>query len=846
MLVADFNQAASSATLGAGQAKKMSFSEDPAMFVAMIANLYSNQKLAFIRETLCNAWDAHIASGKTNLPITITVDEGYLLTIRDYGYGIPVDNMEATYNTLGGTTKRNSIGETGGFGLGCKSPLAYVDSFVVTTMNQGTKAIYNMVKSAVELDGCPGLIPITSMPTQESGLEVRIQLKEEDFREIHGYITSVLFNGEIIARYSHPKFGSSPVEMAEYIPNTLGMSFDVGSYDTDGEWYRNYMGRGRIFIRYANVIYPALETPATEEALTLLRKFMSIVGCDHFLVQAAPNTLALSPSRETLSSQQMTEDGITQLALAAVEKLENDIKSGIPDALDALEHGVKTRFKNVIHNNIALGDFSQFIPDGIVKRYMLSALWKAQRAHWYAYLNNLAIDTDLMAMGLNLDLFNVNLIRKECKLHNRVWSAAPNSKHMGKVINRHISKTLVKLGVKPAAISMVVNSSYYPPIGTVSTIDENHSVKNSAMALLVKDCKLVFITTRKAYLDDSLKGCPELKDGNHNTKAGFIIRVSTKKGEADEMSNLLKGAGYNVINLADNHDWDAVAQRRIASAKIAASKRATEAKLSPDAKQKEYKPNQLVSINCMINERGVYWRAGASDSHWQSQTVVDKPTHYIYLDDIEHWGGSIKYGNVLAIPESIRATTVVCRNRIEVNKAIKRGAVNLEIAMAKQVIDVFQSKGFHKYLESENSSAWEQYELDDNHKTLFGLIGFKVTALSKMKENVIYNTVLDAISNMRGNSYRTRELFTKAGIDPTKDAVYSKVEQAMLTFRPYSTYKHFAELTRISEVVNNYDSLCLLAHMSAEEMVAIVKADPAIAPIIKRIFTHYTTENISE
>ena len=81
MLVADFNQAASSATLGAGQAEKMSFSEDPAMFVAMIANLYSNQKLAFIRETICNAWDAHIASGKTNLPIYISVDKDYVNTL---------------------------------------------------------------------------------------------------------------------------------------------------------------------------------------------------------------------------------------------------------------------------------------------------------------------------------------------------------------------------------------------------------------------------------------------------------------------------------------------------------------------------------------------------------------------------------------------------------------------------------------------------------------------------------------------------------------------------------------------------------------------------------------------
>ena len=121
MQVADITELASSATLGAGKAQRMSMAEDPALYLTMIISLYPNVKLAFIRETICNQWDAHIASGRTDTPIKITIDRDLMLTFRDYGNGIPIEKMDSTYNTLGGSTKRASTAETGGFGLGCRS-----------------------------------------------------------------------------------------------------------------------------------------------------------------------------------------------------------------------------------------------------------------------------------------------------------------------------------------------------------------------------------------------------------------------------------------------------------------------------------------------------------------------------------------------------------------------------------------------------------------------------------------------------------------------------------------------------------------------------------------------------
>lgn len=839
MLVADFNQAASSATIGAGQAEKMSFSEDPAMFVAMIANLYSNQKLAFIRETICNAWDAHIASDKTNLPIYISVNKDYVLTFRDYGYGIPVDMMKATYNTLGGTTKRNSIGETGGFGLGCKSPLAYADSFVVTTMNQGTKAIYNMVKSAVELDGCPGLIPITQMKTEESGLEVRIQLKKEDFNEIDLYIKSVVFNGEIKAVYSRPISDRHGETIQEIELGTLGMPFDVGSYDLDEQWYYNYMGRGRIFIRYANVIYPALETPATEEALELLRKFISIVGCNRILIQAAPNTLALSPSRETLSSQQMTEDGITAMALAAVEKMENDIKTDIPRQLDIIESRIKSQYKRLDDSNRMLHDIMSYAEDGVVKRYMLSALWKSQREHWQKYWTNLAISVNLEAMQINPDLFNMNAVRAEAKKTNKAWSCAHYGKQMVSAINKHIAKKFVKLGINPANILLITNTRYYTPIGTATTICEDGYISNLGMMHLLTT-KLVFVTTRKGRLDESLRNCPELKDGNKDTAAGYIIRVSSKKGSDTDMVSLLTKAGFTVINLADNHDWDSVATSRLNAARLRAAERVSKNNLAPKDTKSEYKPNQLVCVTCAIKD-GKYFRHGARDSRWAYQVVVDRPTHYIHIDRVS-LDGSIKYGNITNIPKEILETTVICRNKIEQNKAEKRGAVSLDKAMANQLITVFKSAKFHKYLESANSLAWNQYNLYSDDKTLFSLIGLKVPALTKMKENTLYNSVIEALYEIRGSEHRVARLFEVAEIDLPSNMT---IAHRMRHFDAYANYKYAKDLTLLNEATGWRSEGNFLSQYSVPSMINMVKERPGIATIIKQLYIHYTTENIS-
>lgn len=116
------------AVVGAMETKECQIAQTAEFFRVMSSSLYSDKPLAVARETLCNAWDAHIEAGCTDTPIKVTLTEDKLI-IQDFGNGIPDDMIIPIYGTWGGSTKTDNDGVTGGFGLGCKAPFSIVDHF---------------------------------------------------------------------------------------------------------------------------------------------------------------------------------------------------------------------------------------------------------------------------------------------------------------------------------------------------------------------------------------------------------------------------------------------------------------------------------------------------------------------------------------------------------------------------------------------------------------------------------------------------------------------------------------------------------------------------------------------
>ena len=117
-------------------------------FQILSSNLYSNPKLAIIRELSTNAYDSHRDAGKDDDPFILhlpTPSEQFFY-IRDFGTGIPEDLIYNIYVNYFTSTKSDREDQTGYFGLGSKTPFSLVDKYFVTSYSEGKKITYKMEK----------------------------------------------------------------------------------------------------------------------------------------------------------------------------------------------------------------------------------------------------------------------------------------------------------------------------------------------------------------------------------------------------------------------------------------------------------------------------------------------------------------------------------------------------------------------------------------------------------------------------------------------------------------------------------------------------------------------------
>lgn len=305
MQVSQVNEYVTHAVIGNKQAIEFGISNSSEFFNILSSTLYKDQILAVVRETLCNAWDAHIEAGCTATPVQITLDNDKFV-IKDFGKGIHHDDMGLIYGTYGNSTKKNDGMQTGGFGLGCKAPFAYTDHFEVTSCHDGVKTIYNLSKSSAQAQGKPGIIPIASFPTTESGLTVSIRIKASDRSRFSSLIKRIARNGEMNMTLN-----------AEPLP-TLGFDSSKNNYLLINDGNELLDTEERLMIRYGNVIYPM---EVNSEMGHLYKRMMEKLNKLHsrydnpynLILQAPPHSISVTPSREALSMQEHTVKTLTKL-----------------------------------------------------------------------------------------------------------------------------------------------------------------------------------------------------------------------------------------------------------------------------------------------------------------------------------------------------------------------------------------------------------------------------------------------------------------------------------------------------------------------------------------------------
>lgn len=174
----------------------------------VLTDLYSDPKLAVVREYSTNAWDAHVEAG-TNKPIEVTTPNALspYFVVQDYGIGLSLDDIRDIYSQYGASTKRGTNAQTGMLGLGCKSALTYTNQFTIVAVKDGVKT--NVIVSR-DAENVGAMTVVYHGPFDgPNGVEIKIPVNrgdEQEFRNKAEKFFSFWEKGRVKLNGKDPEF----------------------------------------------------------------------------------------------------------------------------------------------------------------------------------------------------------------------------------------------------------------------------------------------------------------------------------------------------------------------------------------------------------------------------------------------------------------------------------------------------------------------------------------------------------------------------------------------------------------------------------------------------------------
>lgn len=780
MQVSNNTQIAESVTIGARPAKAVTMVQDAAFFQMMSSNLYSNEKLAVVREILCNAWDAHIESGNTGTPIEVTFTKDNDFIVADYGNGIDESVIDAIYGTYGKSSKCDDDTTTGGFGLGSKSPWALVETFQVTSDHNGTRTVYSMERSSTEQNGMPVIIPVVSVPTDRTGLTVSLRMDSEIVEEMRVYVRAIAMHGDMRVEFHDQKFNHRE-QLSRLCLDPEPGSYKL-SFSWDTSWYFDYMPDESIYVRYGAVLYPMLKTPNTREVVNLLKSFMRTIGATRLLVQAAPGTLALTPSRESLSGQKMTEDGLTDLCVNLVNKIEEDFKARLPEALDDLEEFLLNN-KNItsqsfshsapIWQNIKQADLQRYVESRLCKDFRKKEEPRMRSAEMRGFLKHHKF-ADKQANRFFKKYRKLYHCDPRFTLHDAVEHFYKKTilKKMGKAL----AKSSGKISYKNLSVfSLKSDFVYYPAKPVKKSLIDGIAIDRFNILKCFVDSPIVVLSTRITNINESLEDCPEILN---NSGVAWIYKLpASDRKNHTAIKKHFEDCGYAVVDLLENHPWDSVALERLMIQRERAAA-AKEQRTSPKAASSVVLSNSMVTLESAVTlceGRGrVIYAKDPKGSEQDSIVISDKGEYYVESSTIYYNGSLGHFVNFLDMSSDEISKGVVVYNGIGKNKAIKRGLVSVDEYFVNQFLKRICDPKFIKYRTKERLAGLNSLGTDDRYITMLKKVGIRVKGINSLYENPEYERLLGlaastsiyGVSKILGKDLSEKQVNCLNGVKP--------------------------------------------------------------------------------
>lgn len=269
-----------------------------AAFDILANKLYSNPRLAVLRELCTNANDAHIMANNLdrNFVLHIPTADSPFFSIRDFGPGLTVDEFELIYFNFFVSTKQGDDSQTGNFGLGAKSPFACANSFKVSSYQKGKRVTYQLEPE----DGVPTYEIVEEAETLEpDGLEIFIDDWKDEYKR---------------DMYLWKKIAMNFFKSTSFLPNA---NFTDDEYNELLKVRPFYQKNSMMFdtVNYptitCNVAGVGFKVEPNELGADELVSLLNSLCVGYINIMAAKNDVSITPSREELQYDAKTQMFIT-------------------------------------------------------------------------------------------------------------------------------------------------------------------------------------------------------------------------------------------------------------------------------------------------------------------------------------------------------------------------------------------------------------------------------------------------------------------------------------------------------------------------------------------------------
>lgn len=278
------------------------------MFSILSDGLYSDKIGAVLREIGANAMDAHIMSGKSDMPFEVKLPSRFDSTfhVKDFGPGLDDQEVRELYTTYGWSSKQNSNEVTGAFGLGSKSPFAYTDSFSICSVKDGVKRVYTAHKDD---EGKPVVSLLSETAADDdwqAGIMVTFAVAPEDVNEFTSKAARIYRWFKVVPTIIGAKVDCTPAKFT-----TRGSNFAIGAEDPADKVSRVVM---------ANVAYPlhASRLDGLDDVS------LAILNCNVHLFLPTGSVMP-TPNREDLQYDKQSRPAIAAALKAAAQEVAKEI-----------------------------------------------------------------------------------------------------------------------------------------------------------------------------------------------------------------------------------------------------------------------------------------------------------------------------------------------------------------------------------------------------------------------------------------------------------------------------------------------------------------------------------------